>query len=75
MDMDEPEDAAMVRTGTPRIHCKFCERRHYHREFGVALQFCLAHLIRDVKYLTTLPDPRDRAYGRACAKRCGTSSL
>ena len=29
----------------------------------MVLQFCLAHLIRDVKYLTTLPDPRDRAYG------------
>ncbi len=27
------------------------------------LQFCLAHLIRDVKFLTTLPDARDRAYG------------
>src|SRR4051812_16661899 len=26
---------------------------------------CLAHLIRDVKFLTTLPDPRDRAYGEA----------
>ena len=33
------------------------------REFGVLLQFCLAHLIRDVKFLTTLPDARDRAYG------------
>ena len=33
------------------------------REFGVVLQFCLAHLIRDVKFLTTLPDPRERAYG------------
>ena len=33
------------------------------REFGVTLQFCLAHLIRDVKFLTTLPDARDRAYG------------
>ena len=31
----------------------------------MVLQFCLAHLIRDVKYLTTLPDPRDRAYGEA----------
>jgi transposase len=29
----------------------------------VLLQFGLAHLIRDVKYLTTLPDPRDRASG------------
>jgi len=41
----------------------FSAYRRYHREFGVELQFCLAHLIRDVKYLTTLPDARDRAYG------------
>jgi transposase len=41
----------------------FSAYRRYHREFGVLLQFCLAHLIRDVKYLTTLPDARDRAYG------------
>ena len=41
----------------------FSAYRRYHREFGVALQFCLAHLIRDVKFLTTLPDARDRAYG------------
>jgi transposase len=41
----------------------FSSYRRYQREFGVLLPFCLAHLIRDVKYLTTLPDPRDRAYG------------
>src|SRR5512135_257281 len=41
----------------------FSSYRRYHRECGVLLQFCLAHLIRDVKYLTTLPDARDRAYG------------
>jgi transposase len=41
----------------------FSAYRRYHREFGVLLQFCLAHLIRDVKFLTTLPDARDRAYG------------
>ena len=41
----------------------FSAYRRYQREFGVMLQFCLAHLIRDVKYLTTLPDARDRAYG------------
>jgi transposase len=41
----------------------FSADRRYHRQFGVALQFCLAHLIRDVKFLTTLPDRRDRAYG------------
>ena len=42
----------------------FSAYRRYHREFGVVLQFCLAHLIRDVKFLATLPDPRDRAYGQ-----------
>ena len=42
----------------------FSAYRRYHREFGVLLQFCLAHLIRDVKCLTTLPDARDRAYGQ-----------
>jgi transposase len=41
----------------------FSSYRRYRREFGVVLQFCLAHLIRDVKFLTTLPDARDRAYG------------
>jgi transposase len=41
----------------------FSAYRRYQREFGVLVQFCLAHLIRDVKYLTTLPDARDRVYG------------
>src|SRR3954463_2760667 len=41
----------------------FSAYRRYPRECGVLLQFCLAHLIRDVKFLTTLPDARDRAYG------------
>jgi transposase len=41
----------------------FSSYRRYRRECGVLLQFCLAHLIRDVKFLTTLPDARDRAYG------------
>jgi transposase len=37
--------------------------RRYMRECGVTVQFCLAHLIRDVKFLLTLPDQRDVAYG------------
>src|SRR5512144_2652241 len=41
----------------------FSSYRRYLRECGVLLQFCLAHLVRDVKFLTTLPDARDRAYG------------
>jgi transposase len=41
----------------------FSAYRRYLREFGVLVQFCLAHLIRDVKFLLTLPDRRDQAYG------------
>jgi transposase len=41
----------------------FSSYRCYMRKFHVSVQFCLAHLIRDVKFLTTLPDARDRAYG------------
>jgi len=41
----------------------FSAYRRYLREFGVTLQFCLAHLIRDVKFLTTLPDAGVQAYG------------
>jgi transposase len=41
----------------------FSSYRSYMGQFDVTVQFCLAHLIRDVKFLTTLPDARDRAYG------------
>ncbi len=41
----------------------FSSYRRYRRECGVLLQFCLAHLIREGKFLTTLPEARDRAYG------------
>jgi len=41
----------------------FSSYRGYMRQFDVSVQFCLAHLIRDVKFLTTLPDARDRSYG------------
>jgi transposase len=37
--------------------------RRFMREFDVRVQFCLAHLIREVKYLTTLPDGPTKAYG------------
>jgi transposase len=37
--------------------------RKYMRLLGVEIQFCLAHLIRDVKFLTTLADAPTRAYG------------
>ena len=41
----------------------FSAYRRYMREGSIRLQFCLAHLVRDVKFLTTLPDARDRQYG------------
>jgi transposase len=41
----------------------FSAYRRYMRECGVVVQFCLAHLIRDVKFLTTLPDREEQSYG------------
>jgi transposase len=38
--------------------------RKYMREFGVLVQFCLAHFIRDVKFLAEHPDARNRAHGQ-----------
>jgi transposase len=46
----------------------FSSYRRYMRVCGAVVQFCLAHLIRDIRFLTTLPDARERAYGeRLCA--------
>ena len=42
----------------------FSAYRKYMREFDVLVQFCMAHLIRDVKFLLTLPGPEDQAYGQ-----------
>ena len=38
--------------------------RKYLRLHGIAVQFCLAHLIREVRFLTQLPDQATRRYGR-----------
>jgi transposase len=46
----------------------FSAYRRYMRECDAVVQFCLAHLVRDIRFLTTLADARDRAYGgRLCA--------
>ena len=42
----------------------FSAYRKYMRKFDVRVQFCLAHLIRDVKFLLTLPGREDQAYGQ-----------
>jgi transposase len=41
----------------------FSAYRRYMRQCNIVVQFCLAHLIRDVKFLTTLPGAADKAYG------------
>jgi transposase len=41
----------------------FSAYRKYMRICGVLVQFCLAHLIRDIKFLTTHPDARNKSYG------------
>jgi len=42
----------------------FSAYRKYMRQFDVLVQFCMAHLIRDVKYLLTLPRREDQLYGQ-----------
>jgi len=41
----------------------FSAYRKYMKSFDVLVQFCVAHLIRDVKFLTTLPDKVTQNYG------------
>lgn len=37
--------------------------RKFMKDFNVSIQYCLAHLIRNIKYLTGLPDKETKAYG------------
>jgi transposase len=46
----------------------FSAYRKYMGECSAQLQFCLAHLLRDVRFLTEHPDSRTRAYGRRVLK-------
>jgi transposase len=42
----------------------FSAYRKYMGDFDVTVQFCLAHLLRDIRFLTEHPNSRNRAYGR-----------
>jgi transposase len=42
----------------------FSAYRKYMDDFGVLVQFCLAHLLRDIRFLVEHPESRNRAYGR-----------
>jgi transposase len=47
------------------LGCDYFSAYHkYMKDCGVTVQFCLAHLIRDVKFLTELPDKVTAAYGQ-----------
>lgn len=41
----------------------FSAYRKFMKDFNITVQFCIAHLIRDIKYLTKLPDVDTRVYG------------
>jgi transposase len=41
----------------------FSAYRKYMRQFSVEVQFCLAHLIREVKFIKGLPGKRTQVYG------------
>jgi len=43
----------------------FSAYRKFMKDFDVLVQFCLAHLIRELKYLTTLPDEATAIYGES----------
>jgi transposase len=42
----------------------FSAYRKYMGQSHALVQFCLAHLIRDIKFLCSHPEPRNRAYGQ-----------
>ena len=42
----------------------FSAYRKYMKDFSVSIQFCIAHLIRDIRFLTTLTDAETKAYGQ-----------
>lgn len=41
----------------------FSAYRKYMKDFDVTVQFCLAHLIRGIRFHTTLPDEETKCYG------------
>ena len=46
------------------LGCDYFSAYHkYMTDFSITVQFCIAHLIRDIKFLTGLPDAETRAYG------------
>jgi len=42
----------------------FSAYRKYMADCNITVQFCLAHLIRDIRFLNSLPNPQTRDYGK-----------
>lgn len=47
----------------------FSAYRKYMKDCNVLVQFCLAHFLRDVRFLVEHPNPRNQAYGRRVLNR------
>jgi len=50
----------------------FSAYRKYMKDFNVLVQFCLAHFLRDVRFLTEHPNTRNQAYGQCVLERLRT---
>lgn len=50
----------------------FSAYRKYMKDFGVLVQFCLAHFLRDVRFLVEHPNTRNQAYGKRVLERLRT---
>ena len=46
----------------------FAAYRKFMKDSSILVQFCLAHLIRDLRFLTTLPDKATQNYGKRVLK-------
>ena len=47
------------------LGCDYFSAYHkYMKDFNITVQFCIAHLIRDIKYLSGLNDAETKAYGK-----------
>lgn len=47
----------------------FSAYRKYMKDFGILVQFCLAHFLRDVRFLVEHPHTKNQAYGRRILER------
>jgi transposase len=47
----------------------FSAYRKYMKDFGILVQFCLAHFLRDVRFLVEHPHSKNQAYGRRVLER------